>query len=405
MRLFIAILFILSVNSLFISSVYGVSLGVSPGRINFNNMLKDGYAEQYVTISTSTNEIVTAHYKLEGEVADWVSFEPDEEQFAMSFSEPYKLKVITTPPGDVAVGTYGGRLTFTTDHLGSASTGMGSIIRAEIISRIEVTITDEQIVGCRGGAVSISDVEEGFPLELRFSVENKGNVRLRPVVALEVLDQLQRNVVLSKEFVGEEVLPTTLKSYAFSIDDVLDVGQYWARVTIRSNDEDNKDCYTNKLITFSVVERGSIADQGILEKVSSKTWAFVNEIIPIRAIFKNTGERNVDARFKGEIVKGKDIVELLESDELRVSPGESIEFTTFFQPLEPGRYVVNGRVLYNNKLTFEKGTVINVNYAPQIQGVKIVPILLYLLILGIIVILIYRIRKERAAIRKWKKRK
>ena len=404
-RVFFVFIIFIALNSILISEVYGVSLGVSPGRVNFNNLLKDGYAEQYVTISTSLNDRVTAHFDISGDIADWVNFEPEEKEFAMSYEEPYRLKVIVTPPGDVAVGAYYGTLTYTTDQLGSVNTGMGSAIRAEVISTIEIRITDEQIIGCRAGAIQIADVEEGYPLELRFSVENKGNVRLRPVVILEVLDQLQKSVVISKELVGEEVLPTTLKNYVMVIDDQLEAGQYWASVTIKSTDENNQDCMTQKLITFSVVERGGIADQGTLEKVSSKTWVFVGEIIPIIATFYNNGERNVDARFKGEVVKDENIVKLLESDALRVNPGENVELTTYFEPQDPGRYVVNGRVLYNNKLTFEKGTIINVNSPPKVEGIKIIPIILYLAILMIILVLIHRIRKEKAAIKRWKKRR
>ena len=59
----VVLLFILT---LLLPSVLGVSIGVSPGRINFNNMLRDGYAELYVTISSNSEDKVIAHYEFEG---------------------------------------------------------------------------------------------------------------------------------------------------------------------------------------------------------------------------------------------------------------------------------------------------------------------------------------------------
>ena len=64
----------------------------------------------------------------------------------------------------------------------------------------------------------------------------------------------------------------------------------------------------------------------------------------------------------------------------------------------PGRYIVTGRVIYNNKLTFEKGTVINVNYrqiTKHIVKFKLLPIIIYIILLGLILFLILRIRKRR----------
>ncbi len=384
-------------------SVLGVSIGVSPGRIEFKNMLKDGYAEQYVTISTSIPEDVRTHYEVSGEVKNWLRFDPPNESFVMSKTKPYKLKIIATTPSDAATRTYVGEITFVTDALAGVSGGMGSAVRAAIISKTVVDITDKQILMCRAGGLDFKDTEEGKPIEFYASVYNDGNVRLRPVFVIEVWDQMQENIIFSKELVGDEILPTTRGEYLFEIENNLKIGQYWVNVLVRSEDVSLKDCWVSDFLTFSVFERGTILDKGVLEKVSSKTWAFVGEIIPITALFRNEGEKSVDARFKGKITLEDEIVEVLESDELRVLPGESVELTTYFTPKEAGRYVVTGRVLYNNKLTFEKGTIINVNYAQRFEGIKLIPIFSYILILVIILFLIYKIRKERKKANRWKR--
>lgn len=387
----IVLLLVLSI----VPSVLGVSIGVSPGKIDFRNMMRDGYAEQYVTISTSVPDDVTAHYEIKGEIAEWIHFEPESDTFKMNRDAPFILKIIATPPIDATTRTYTGEITFITDALASASGGMGSAIRAAVISKMGIEVTDQQIVACRAGGFHLADVEEGQPLEFFGSVNNDGNVRLRPIISIEIWDQYQDNILLSTELRGDEVLPTTQGDLYFMIDNELEIGQYWANVYLRSEDENEEDCRVSDLITFNVVEKGAIIDKGILEKVSGKVWAVVGEIIPITATFKNNGARSVDAKFKGKVVLEDEIIELLESDELRVEPGERVELTTYIQPSVAGRYLITGRVLYNNKLTFEKGTIVNVNYGESTEGIKFLPIILYLFILIVIIYLIYKIRKEK----------
>ncbi|MBW2970698.1 hypothetical protein KY320_00905 [Candidatus Woesearchaeota archaeon] len=372
-----------------------MSIGVSPANAKFLDMLRDGYAEQYITISTSSSGDVWAHFEIEGEVADWISFEPAEERFLMSNSEPYRVKLIATPPADAAVGSYSGKITYVTDALATVGGGMGSAVRAAVISTLTVGITDKQIMACRGGGFGLSDTEVGYPIDFTATINNDGNVRFKPVFILEFWDQSEERIVMSRQLVGEEVLPTTSRSYSFQIQHNLEPGQYWVNIVARSPNENEVNCYITDILTMSVFERGEIVDQGVLKGVSGKVWAFVGEIIPIKATFQNTGERSVEAKFKGNVILDEQIVELLESESLRVQPDETVDFTTYFTPKEAGRYIVSGRVLYNSKLTFEKSTIINVNYPSGLQGLNMIPILLYVLILGIILFLFYKIRKEK----------
>ena len=55
---------------------------------------------------------------------------------------------------------------------------------------------------------------------------------------------------------------------------------------------------------------------------------------------------------------GSSIEKVIDTDTYNVPPGQTARIETFFNPTEPGQYVVAGRVLYNNKLTFQKSTII-----------------------------------------------
>ena len=81
-----------------------------------------------------------------------------------------------------------------------------------------------------------------------------------------------------------------------------------------------------------------------------------------------------------------------------VPAGEISDFDIFFSPEQPGRYTLTGRVVYNKKLTYEKGTVINVNASPEEvtqKKLELLPLIVYLIIIATIIFLIKKIMKER----------
>ena len=53
-------------------NTFAVSIGVSPGRVRFENVLKNGYSERTVTISTNSDEMLTVRLKPQGSLAEWM---------------------------------------------------------------------------------------------------------------------------------------------------------------------------------------------------------------------------------------------------------------------------------------------------------------------------------------------
>ena len=182
-------------------------------------------------------------------------------------------------------------------------------------------------------------------------------------------------------------MPTVEKKFVKQIfPEGLEIGQYWVNIDI-------DECKAGTLTSFSVVEKGGIIDNGLLEKVSNKVWAYVREPIEIIATFKNTGPRTASAKFKGNIKLEDKIVEVIETEEVDVESGETIGLKTFFEPSEPGRYVISGRIIYNRKMTFEKGSILNVRPAPEKQQEGKTTYVLLVIYLVILISILFMIRK------------
>jgi len=380
-----------------ISSVNASVIGVSPSIANFPNMLKDGYAERQFTISTSIVNPVNAHFEIEGEIAGWITL-PDKD-FVFSKDSPYVFTLIMQPSEDAKNGNYSGILRMTTDTLATVSSGAGSSVIAQVGLLLYVEVIGDEIIDCRAGAISITSAEINDPFIVRTTVHNDGNVRLRPQIIVDVWDQYRTKVVFSNTFLGDQILPTRSKQLLKEIKNNLETGQYFADILV-------KECGVTKKTTFDIVEKGQIADAGQLIGIRTNEFSYSNEPMPIVPVFRNLGNRKVIAQFKGEIrdLQTDKIVKILESDQLEVKSREMIEFKMFFIPEKESEYQISGRVIYNNKITFdEKSKVVTVIKSESRNFSWIIFFILYIIIGFLILIMLGKIRKARKKRRRKKR--
>lgn len=378
----IILLIMLSANS------FAVDIGLSPSVANFNNMLKSGYAEKKVTLSTSSTENITGHIEVRGPISTWLSFDPTNYSFTFSRNNPLRLTIIAQPPSDAANGVYSGSVSFVTDSVGTLK-GTGTLIKAAVQLGVTAEVVGNEIFSCAAGGFRVNDVEFGKPIGIYATVWNQGNVRMTPTITVDVWDRDQKKLLITKRILLTEILPTREADFYREIESNLERGQYWVMISV-------PDCKQSQLLTFSVVGQGEISDKGRLFEILVDRFVYTDTLMQVRANFVNDGVRSVNAKFIGEVRLGKKLVSALESDSLSVKPGESVYLTTLFTPKQPGKYTVSGRVLYNDKLTFETGTEFEAIGEESIGAGKIIIYTaIYLIILLLIMYLISKIRKER----------
>jgi len=366
-----------------------VSIGVSPGNVMFDNMLKGGYAERTVKVTTNSNEDIIARLDVSGEIADWLRLEPDNKTFMLSSAKPYELKLIIETPDDARSDSYSGNIEFIIESFGDISGRAGGFVKPGVRLIISAVVSDKEIRTCNSGAFDFDDIEIGFPLKLSLTVANDGNVRIKPKISFDIWDQNQEKLVMSESFSGSEILPTTQEQITKTFSNNLEIGQYWANVDV-------DECGSSSLLTFSVVEKGGIVDNGVFEGITNKPWVYVEEPVEIKATFKNNGPRTVYAKFMGDVKLDNKIVEVIETKEIDVLSQETADFISYFTPDKPGRYVVSGRIIYNRKLSYEKASVINANYPTEIgQGIKFLPLVIYIIIIVTILFLARSIIKTK----------
>lgn len=362
-------------------------IGVSPGTVNFRDVLRGGYAERFLTLSTPDIEdeiFVSATPR--GEIASWLNYS---ENFTISRDNPGRMFLSVKPPSDIPNGNYTGFLRISTGALADLPPGQAvNAIRAVLDVAIIVEITDVEVMSCTAQYFDVQSAEKGDDVIFDIEIYNQGNVRLNPLVVLEIWDQEQVELVKTVEFRPEDILPTKEQSfqYRMSTDD-MEIGQYWVNVRV-------PDCFSESLLTFDVLEPGALKAEGILLRIFSVPWSEVGETFPIVAEFKNIGEKEVGAKFKGQISLDGEIQRLLESERVGVPISTMENFTFFFTPTEPGSYVVSGRVFYENKRTFESSAVFNVK--PRSFNFRnVVMTIIYMVLMLVIAFLLYKVHNER----------
>jgi hypothetical protein len=375
--------------------VNAVGISVTKAIIDYDNVLKGGYAEDILYVSTDAPFNIPISYELIGDIKDWLSIDPDlnspNTTIFINNSNYQAVRVLVKPPADTPAGTYNGTVRIITGTVNKPGGQYGSQLQAAFMIRLTVKVTGTEFLSCNGAGITIKDTEVGSPLEYDMSVSNAGNIRVRPTITMDIWNQDQTKLVSTKklDFNNMEVLPTTIQAFTNTFSNDLRIGQYWAYVTVAP-------CGNSGLVTFNVYEKGTMVDTGELIRIDNQPWAKIGDIVPISAAFKNTGQRTVSAKFKGVITSENKIVQTIDSDFYDIAPGKTGNIQVFFTPKKFGQYVISGRVLYNNKLSFEKSSVLNVNEGvEQATGFNWLYVLILIVIIIIILLLLIRIRKKK----------
>lgn len=363
-------------------------IGVSPATSTYEKVLRGGYAEKIITITTDTQDPTLIEAQARGDIAEWLEFK--ESDIEVTRDNPYRLVVAVSPPEDIPNGNYTGflRIKSTAPSTGPEKGGATGFVTPVLDIVLTVEITDIEYYNCRADSFTVNSVEEGENVKFKTRIRNLGNTRINPKVRIDIWDQDQIEIIDTEEFSTDFIAPTTQKEIEVSFNsNKLDLGQYWA-------DALSIDCGTQTTLTFDILEEGALKAIGTLVSIESPPWINVGETTFINALFKNHGEKEVQARFEGKITRQERIIQLIKSEPVDVDINQDETFEFFFTPTQPGRYIVSGRILYDGKKTFEKSTVINVTQS----GINIWTILKYslyiLLIIGIIT-LTYKIRQEK----------
>jgi hypothetical protein len=336
--------------------VNAASIGISPAELSFDNVLKGGYAESAVSVSTSSETPLNFTISAQGAVKDWIGFEPSQ-NLTISRNEMKRVSIIVKPPATVANGVYTGNILVSTSSARTGGTGAGVGVTTGTTSDITVKITGDEIKKAAVENMEVRDTEEGYPVEFLISILNQGNVVITPLITIEISKKNGTDVLRSASHGETSILPTKMGIIRVKMGtEGLDKGEYAAKVGVFLGEEK----LAESTLSFSLLERGTLSKKGVLQKIWNEPWVNAGDVVKIDAYFENQGEVLVSGKFKGEVYRAGKLVEVVESEELEAPLGKTIVLSAYFRPQFPGQYVVRGSVIYGGKTTETKESYINV---------------------------------------------
>jgi len=352
---------VLAFCMLFVDAAAALSIGVSPGNIDFKDLMRGGYAEDNILVSTSGNETLNITISARDEISSWLVFEPS--SLILQPHSTANIQVMIRPPGDIANGVYNGIASVSArpNATSGVAAGAGMTIGVAAAVKIAAEVTDNEIKTLSIKDITVKDVEELHPTEITVMATNTGNVKIRPRIVISIYDQAQENVLKSLEYSDTEILPTSDATMLILIPlDDFKIGQYWVSVMVFLDET----AIYSRVLTFDYLERGSLRVKGEFNSISAGAWVQVGDVVKLDASFTNTGQMITTAKAKFEIYLGDALKDVVESEELQVDVAETKNLVAYYKPVVDGRYEIKSVVSYSRKITEEKSTILNVRPIP-----------------------------------------
>ena len=328
------IFFISSLSS--VDTAYATNIYVSPESLYFENVIKGSYSEKTLKIISDSDENMGIGISVNGEIKDWVSFSKRD---VLNKDSPLDLKVIITPPENVAEGIYEGYII--TAFVSSDTSITSSML---VSSRIKtyVEITEKEIKAVEIKDSFIKDIEKGEKFEFSALIENKGNVEANLVTSIDIMDENEKDTL--KNIINEgNIMPHSKKEIELSEDLNLAAGDYLANVKFVLDNESVK----KESIGFEIVKEGEQLKRGALKEIRSEPVIYKGSPLDISAYFENTGNFIIAAKFIAKIYLDDAFIKTVESGETTIKPKENFEFKSTFTPEEAGIYDIEGVVFYD----------------------------------------------------------
>ena len=257
------VLFVFFIALIFANDVQAGGFGVSPPQIIADNLLKGSVYEQIITlVQSEPDKDLQAEIVFDApEIESWISVDKGVSFILPKGEQQFPIKIKISVPEDALMGKYKGYIRINTQPVATEETREGSSVSINFGGRIDLDLTvgDNVIEEFEILAITIKDIESGWPLSAFVKVQNTGNVPIKLDRATFDLFDKYNSARLgygqTEEF--EFVSPYSVKEsmMRFPIDLKLGLGEYSGTVKVYKDDKVVKELQTS----FRVVEKGALS--------------------------------------------------------------------------------------------------------------------------------------------------
>jgi len=342
-----------------------IGLGAGPSDLLFKNLVRGGYSEDTIDISTTADTNLNVRLTAEGSIASWITLNTTD--FVLPPRGRTSVSVVLRPPPDASNGEYSGKIYVAADPISNVTGGSGSVVGTRVVVNVKAEVSGVETFDYVVTDASVFDTEVGYPIQFHLSVRNNGNVKTRPNLKFVVTGPSNNpgTTVVSRNLT--EILPSRSITDVVTIpSSSMDVGGYVAEVGyfLKETDASGKlmDVYVvYGNLSFNILSEGAVSAKGRIDSlVLDKTQASVGDTVKINAVFSNTGEMMLQAALVCEVVEGYRLEAKLDGKELSTYPGQSKSLAVYYMPRNKGEYDITCYVTYGGFETEKKSSGLKV---------------------------------------------
>ncbi len=320
------------------------SFGVSPSIFEFENLARGHAYEQYIKILSLEEVDSEATLETVGDIPSWVTFlhvdtkEPITGPIMVPSKSSVQVIALFDIPPDAPNGEYEGYIQVrpVVSEVVSGSP-VNLVVRAKYNV---VVIGDEQISGVVESA-TVKDTESGQTLRIKYSFENTGNVAVRPTADVVILEKGKE--IDSFSFEGHEVNSGLSSTQIVEWDtENRGTGDFEAKLEVFL---DGQSLFV-KTLPFALLPGGTFTAEVSIGDISKPDSVSVLDVAKTEVKLYNTGKIDIVAKIIGEVKKDGKLVDIIESDEKIINVGDSSLLSFYFEPTEPGEYVVDSKSVF-----------------------------------------------------------
>ncbi len=225
-----------------ILSIAGAALagfGISPPFVKNFHLSPGSHCEQEIIFSRADP---SGDARMEVTIADapeiekWLSIDKGWSFILPDGQKQTPMRVLVDVPKDARFGNYEGKIRVKILPV-SGGGGTVSIVLGGEIS-VSLAVTPEEFYDFRVRLFAIPEAEQGKPVKVQISIENKGNVAAAPTrVHLDIYDEYQRLLISGDDTELKLVPAFETKDTFAEFPANLELGHYWGDVKIFKGEE------------------------------------------------------------------------------------------------------------------------------------------------------------------------
>lgn len=261
MRLKTATILVIVLAIFALGNIAQAGLGISPSDWIEKNALRGSRIEKTFTLSRSNpDEDLYFKAAIEGEIKDWIKIEKGLDFVMPKGEQQFPVKVIIDVPQDAEYRNYQAEIRLKSESKSKETSGMGSSVLLNALIRINLIVSQKQVLDYEILQITIPKQEEGNPINVLLKIWNRGNVEAKPTrLTIDFFDKYNQAKIDSKDLTDFSNIKAVA---AFSEGEIkleiplqLGIEQYWAKVKVYQDEKVLK----SEEITFDVVEKGSLS--------------------------------------------------------------------------------------------------------------------------------------------------